>query len=137
MARISAEKKAEIVQMYLENTDIRYDDIAKHFGVSTDFVRRTVRAEVEAGNGIKPDRRKRKTLPSVELDEAELDEKHREALKAQHPRNLDWMEHVKPLHQHKQELEQRVEHKQAELDAAKQELRDFTATLRQLMEDTV
>lgn len=136
MARISAEKKAEIVRMYLENTDIRYDDIAKHFGVSTDFVRRTVKAEVEAGNGIKPDRRKRKTLPSVELDEAELDEKHVEALKAQHPRTSDWMEHVKPLHQHKQELEQRVEHKQAELDKAKQELRDFTATLRQLMEDT-
>lgn len=136
MARISAEKKAEIVRMYLENTDIRYDDIAKHFGVSTDFVRRTVKAEVEAGNGIKPDRRKRKTLPSVELDEAELDEKHVEALKAQHPRTSDWMEHVKPLHQHKQELEQRVEHKQAELEKARQELRDFTATLRKLMEDT-
>ena len=134
MARISAEKKAEIVRMYLENTDIRYNDIAKHFGVSTDFVRRTVKAEVEAGNGIKPDRRK--VLPSVELDEAELDEKHVEALKAQHPRTSDWMEHVKPLHQHKQELEQRVEHKQAELEKAKQELRDFTATLRQLMEDT-
>lgn len=131
MARISTEKKAEIVRMYLENTDIHYDDIAKHFGVSTDFVRRTVKAEVEAGNGIKPDRRKRKTLPSVELDE-----KHREALKAQHPRTSDWMEHVKPLHQHKMELEQKVEHKQAELDKAKQELRDFTATLRQLMEDT-
>ena len=136
MARISAEKKAEIVRMYLENTDIRYDDIAKHFGVSTDFVRRTVKAEVEAGNGIKPDRRKRKTLPSVELDEAELDEKHREALKAQHPRTSDWMEHVKPMHQHKQELELAVQHKQAELEAAKQELRDFTATLRKLMEDT-
>lgn len=133
MARISAEKKAEIVRMYLENTDIRYNDIAKHFGVSTDFVRRTVKAEVEAGNGIKPDRRK--VLPVVELDEAELDEKHREALKAQHPRNLDWMEHVKPLHQHKQELELAVQHKQAELEAAKQELRDFTATLRQLMKE--
>lgn len=136
MARISAEKKAEIVRMYLENTDIRYNDIAKHFGVSTDFVRRTVKAEVEAGNGIKPDRRKRKALPSVELDETELDEKHVEALKAQHPRTSDWMEHVKPLHQHKMELEQKVEHKQAELDKARQELRDFTATLRKLMEDT-
>lgn len=136
MARISAEKKAEIVRLYLENTDIRYDDIAKHFGVSTDFVRRTVKDEVEAGNGIKPDRRKRKTLPSVEMDEAELDEKHVEALKAQHPRTSDWMENVKPLHQHKQELEQKVEHKQAELEKARQELRDFTATLKQLMEDT-
>lgn len=131
MPRISAEKKAEIVRLYLENNGMAYKDIAGRFGVSTDFVRRTVKAEVEAGKGIKPDRRK--VLPVVELDEAELDEKHREALKAQHPRNLDWMEHVKPLHQHKQELEQRVEHKQAELDAAKQELRDFTATLEQLL----
>lgn len=136
MARISAEKKAEIVRLYLENNGMTYKDIAGRFGVSTDFVRRTVKAEVEAGNGIKPDRRKRKTLPSVELDEAELDEKHVETLKAQHPRTSDWMEHVKPLHQHKQELEQRVEHKQAQLDKAKQELRDFTATLKQLMEDT-
>jgi transposase-like protein len=135
MARISTEKKAEIVRMYLENTDIHYDDIAKHFGVSTDFVRRTVKAEVEAGNGIKPDRRKRKTLPSVELDEAELDEKHREALKAQHPRTSDWMEHVKPLNARKRELEENVQHKQAELNAARQELRDFTATLRQLMKE--
>jgi GTP-binding protein Era len=35
-----------------------------------------------------------------------------------------------------QELEQKVEHKQAELDRAKQELRDFMATMKQLMEDT-
>ena len=43
------------------------------------------------------------------------------------------MQYVTPLHKHKQELERRVEHKQAELDAAKQELRDFTATLEQLL----
>ena len=48
-----------------------------------------------------------------------------------------WVEdYITPLHKHKQELEEKVKHKQAELDAAKQELRDFTATLRQLMEDT-
>lgn len=135
MPRISAEKRAEIVAAYLENDGATYKEIGEQFGVSTDFVRRTVKAEVEAGNGIKPDRRKRKTLPSVELDETELDEKHVEALKAQHPRTSDWMEHVKPLHQYKMELEQKVEHKQAELDAARQELRDFTATLRQLMKE--
>lgn len=87
MPRISAEKKAEIVRLYLENNGMAYKDIAGRFGVSTDFVRRTVKAEVEAGKGIKPDRRKGR--PDAELDEAELDEKHREALKAQHPRNLD------------------------------------------------
>lgn len=48
----------------------------------------------------------------------------------------DWMQHITPLHKHKQELELAVEHRQAELEKAKQELRDFTATLRQLMEGT-
>ena len=54
-----------------------------------------------------------------------------------HPRTSDWMKHVKPLNAHKRELELAIEHKQAELDKAKQELRDFTATLRQLMEGDV
>lgn len=48
----------------------------------------------------------------------------------------DWMQHITPLHKHKQELVLAVEHRQAELEKAKQELRDFTATLRQLMEGT-
>ena len=35
------------------------------------------------------------------------------------------------------EADARIAAKQAELDAARQELRDFTATLKQLMEDTI
>lgn len=134
MARISAEKRAKIVAAYLENDGATYKEIGERFGINHNTISKIIRAELQAGNGIKPDRRK--VLPVVELDEAELDKKHREALKAQHPRTLDWMEHVKPLHQHKQELELRVQHKQAELDAAKQELRDFTETLKKLMEGT-
>ena len=134
MRKITAEQRAQIVQYYLENDGATYKDIAKKVGVNHCTISKIIRAELQAGNGVKPDRRK--VLPVVELDEAELDEKHVEALKAQHPRTSDWMEHVKPLHQHKMELEQKVEHKQAELDKAKQELRDFTATLRKLMEDT-
>ena len=131
MRKITAEQRAQIVQYYLENDGATYKDIAKKVGVNHRTISKIIRAELQAGNGVKPDRRK--VLPVVELDEAELDEKHREALKAPHPRTLDWMEHVKPLHQHKQELELRVQHKQAELDKAKQELRDFTATLEQLL----
>lgn len=41
------------------------------------------------------------------------------------------------LQQRKQELELTIEHRQAELDKAKQELRDFLATLKQLMEESV
>ena len=136
MSRISAEKRAEIVAAYLENDGATYKEIGERFGINHNTISKIIRAELQAGNGVKPDRRK-KTLPSVELSDDEIDAKHREALKAQHPRTLDWMEHVKPLHQHKQELELRVQHKQAELDAAKQELRDFTETLKKLMEGTV
>lgn len=136
MRKITAEQRAQIVQYYLENDGATYKDIAKKVGVNHCTISKIIRAELQAGNGITPDRRK-KTLPSVELSDDEIDAKHREALKAQHPRTLDWMEHVKPLHQHKQELELRVQHKQAELDAAKQELRDFTETLKKLMEGTV
>lgn len=130
MSRISAEKRAAIVAAYLENDGATYKEIGEQFGINYNTISKIIKTELQAGNGVKPDRRARtiKLPDGIEFE--------REALEAQHPRNLDWMEHVKPLHQHKQELEQRVEHKQAELDAAKQELRDFTATLRKLMEDT-
>lgn len=111
MPRISAEKRAAIVSMYLSDENITQKEVAEKFGVSVPLVAKIIQAEVQAGNGIKPDRRKKDT-------------------------DSPWMQYVTPLHKHRQELERRVEHKQAELDAAKQELRDFTATMRQLMEDT-
>lgn len=111
--RIDAETRAQIVQTYLENEGMTYAKVAKHFGIATESARRIIQDELEAGNGIKPDRRAKAEPPS------------------------DWMQHITPLHKHKQALELAVEHKQAELDAAKQELRDFTATLRQLMEGDV
>ena len=109
--RIDAETRVAMVEMYLSDDGIRYKDIAEKFDLSVGFVSRTIKKELEAGNGIKPDRR------------------------AKEPEN-PWMQYVTPLHKHKMELEQKVEHKQAELEKAKQELRDFTATLRKLMEDT-
>lgn len=131
--RIDAETKAAITAAYLSSDNVTYKDVAEQFGINLNTVRRIVGAQVQAGKGIKPDRR-----VNGELSDDALDQKHCDVIAAKdpHPRTLDWMEHIKPLHKHKMELEQRVEHKQAELEKAKQELRDFTATLKQLMEDT-
>lgn len=131
--RIDAETKAAIAAAYLSSDSVTYKDVAERFGINPNTVRGIVGAEVQAGKGIKPDRR-----VNGELTDDALDQKHGDVIAAKdpHPRTLDWMDHVKPLHQHKQELEQRVEYKRAELEKAKQELRDFTATLKQLMEDT-
>lgn len=109
--RIDAETRAAMTAMYLSDESMQFKEIAKEFGVSASFASRVIHDELKAGNGIKPDRRQKD------------------------PEN-QWMQYVTPLHKHKQELERRVEHKQAELDAAKQELRDFMATMKQLMEDT-
>jgi len=111
--RIDAETRAQIAELYLSDDSMSYAKVAKRFGVAMVTARRIIKEELEAWNGIKPDRRKEPELPS------------------------SWMQHVEPLHKHKQALELAVEHKQAELDKAKQELRDFTATLRQLMEGDV
>lgn len=119
------------MQTYLENEGMSYTKVAKHFGVATEPARKIIRQELQSGTGVKPDRRA-KSVPS----DAELDRIHEDKMD-KHPRTSDWMEHVKPIHAHKRELELAVEHKQAELEAAKQELRDFTATLRQLMEGDV
>lgn len=108
--RIDAETRAQIVQKYLAADGATYADIGRVFGINQYTVARIIRTELQAGNGTKPDRR------------------------AKEPEN-PWMQYVTPLHKHKQALEEKVKHKQAELDKAKQELRDFTATLKQLMED--
>lgn len=133
MPRISAEKRAAIVAAYLENDGATNEEIGEQFGITKSTVSKIIKAELQAGNGIKPDRR-----VNGELTDDELERRHDDVIAAKdpHPRTTDWMQHVTPLHKHKMDLERRVEHKQAELDAAKQELRDFTATLRKLMEDT-
>lgn len=133
MPRISAEKRAAIVAAYLENDGATYKEIGEQFGINHNTISKIIKSELQAGNGIKPDRR-----VNGELTDDALDQKHEDVIAAKdpHPRTSDWMAHITPLHKHKMELEQRVEHKQAELEKAKQELRDFTATLRKLMEDT-
>jgi transposase-like protein len=108
--RIDAETRAQIVQKYLATDDATYADIGRVFGINQNTIAKIIKTELQAGNGTKPDRR------------------------AKEPEN-PWMEHITPLHRHKQELENAIAHKQAELDAARQEYRDFLATLKQLMED--
>lgn len=107
--RIDQETKAAITAAYLSDDGATYAAVAAQFGISAAVASRIIQDELRAGAGIVPDRRQ-----------------------SEQP---EWMGHVTPLHKHKMALEQAVEHKQAELDAAKQELRDFMATLRQLMEE--
>jgi transposase-like protein len=130
---IDTETRAAMVQMYLSEPRMTHEKVAEHFGVSKGFAGKVIRMELQSGSGVKPDRRSKKIEPP---DDDVLDQIHEDKMD-KHPRTSDWMDHVKPLNAHKRELELAVEHKQAELDAAKQELRDFTATLRQLMKEEV
>ena len=130
--RIDAETRAKIAAAYLENDGATCKDIDAMFGlnhIAISKIIKAIKAELEAGNGIKPDRSAKPEPPS------ELDQIHEDKID-RHPRTSNWMEYITSLHKHKQELELAVEHRQAELEKAKQELRDFTATLRQLMEGT-
>lgn len=109
--RIDAETRAAIVEAHSDGAS--YRAIAQQFGVSYVTAQRIVLEYQEAGNNLRPKRiQKPETAP-------------------------DWMEHITPLHRHKQELENAIAHKQAELDAARQEYRDFLATLEQLMKEEV
>lgn len=132
--RIDAGLRDEIANAYLSDESVTVQALAQKYGYSTTTIHRIIKEYTKSGKGIKPDRRKK-------LTDEELDRQHAERMaekaKAEHPRTSDWMDHITPLHKHRQELENAVEHKQVELEKAKQELRDFLATLKQLMEETV
>lgn len=143
--KIDAVLREQIAAEYLADPTIRFLDLARKYKVSESSVQRFVADLVKAGKCVKPDRRqkspKRNHDGSEGITEAEMDQKHAEAMKKQnadrHPRTSDWVDHITPIHQRKMELENAIEHKQAELDKARQEYRDFLATLRQLMEESV
>lgn len=68
--------------------------------------------------------------------EAELDAIHSkkcEELRAEHAAATAWMEHIKPLHEHKRRLEAEVAAKAEELRKAREELDSYLATLKELM----
>ena len=128
--RIDAGLREEIANAYLSDESVTVEALAKKYCLSTTTIHRIIKEYTKSGKGIKPDRRKK-------LTDEELDRQHAERMaekaKAEHPRTSDWMDHITPLHQRKMELENAVEHKQVELEKAKQELRDYLATIRQLM----
>ena len=66
---------------------------------------------------------------------AEATEKHRKVMHEKHGTEAPWLSHITPLHQHKQALERRIAEKQAELDKAREEYRNFLATLEQLTKE--
>lgn len=66
----------------------------------------------------------------------ELDAKHAqrcEELRAEQAAATTWMEHIKPLHEHKRRLEADVAAKAEELRKAREELDSYLATLKELM----
>lgn len=134
--RIDAELRDEIANAYLSDKSVTVKALAEKYHYSVSTISKIINEYTTSGKDIKPDRRKEsKKLPT----DAELDQQHAERMAAQnaerHPRTSDWMDHITPLHQRKQELENAIEHKQVELDKARQEYRDFLATLKQLMEE--
>ena len=143
--RIDAELREQICEEYLADPTVRFLDLARKYKVSESTVQRFVADLVKDGKCVKPDRRRRSVKRNPDgsegITEVEMDTKHRKRMKAQneerHPRTTDWMDHITPIHQRKMELENAIEHKQAELEKAKQEYRDFLATLRQLLEENV
>lgn len=73
---------------------------------------------------------------STGASEEELDDKHAERceeLRAELAAATTWMEHVKPLHEHKRRLEAEVAAKAEELRKAREELDSYLATLKELM----
>lgn len=107
--RIDAATRAKVVEMYLADENATYAEIGRYFGINQNTISKIIKKELQAGNGIVPDRRQNEPEKSWVVD------------------------YITPLHKHKQELELAVEHKQVELDKAKQELRDFVATLERLL----
>lgn len=132
--RIDAGLREEITNAYLSDESVTVKALAEKYCYSVSTISKIIKEYTKSGKGIKPDRRKK-------LTDEELDRQHAERMaekaKAEHPKTSDWMDHITPLHQRKQELENAIEHKQVELDKARQEYRDFLATLRQLMEESV
>ena len=125
--------REEIVAAYFGEDKPTHEELAEQYHLSVHTIKKVVSDHIKAGAGVKPDRRCKRFTLTAQTDE-ELDKKHAEAM-PEHPRTSDWMDHITPLHQRKMELENAIEHKQAELDKARQEYRDYLATLKQLLEE--
>lgn len=121
--KIDDETRAKVIEMYYSGEYNGYKDVAKEIGLSAHVV----------GNIIKLDK------CTIGAEDDELDRKHVEVMlqsRQEHAEMTTWMEHITPLHKHKLRLEEEIAAKQEAFDKAKQEYRNFLATVKQLMEDT-
>lgn len=117
MARAKAYDDA-VYQMYMQG--MSYKQIGERLGIPKGTVASII-YRVRKSSGA---------------SEAELDEIHAkkcEEMRAEHVAATAWMEHVKPLHEHKKQLEKQVEEKAEELRKAREELDSYLATLKELM----
>lgn len=111
--RLDADTRQAIVDAYMSSESMTYAEVGRKFGVAYQTVCNIVKKHNEAGKGIIPDRRPHKQEPESLADI------------------------IKPLVSRKRELEERVTRKQAELEKARQDLRDYTATIKKLFEENV
>ena len=114
---------------------------AKALGCTLDDVRELA-VEIgcikEYGNTISVMKYKAAHSGYTTIDDDKLDAKHKaimEQKRKEHAEATSWMEHVKPLHQRKQEYEIEINEKRDELERVRQEYRNFLATIKQLMEE--
>lgn len=111
--RLDTDTRQAIVDAYMSSESMTYAEVGRKFGVTYQTVCNIVKKHNEAGKGIVPDRRQHK--------------QEQESL----------ADIIKPLVARKRELEERVTRKQAELEKARQDLRDYTATIKKLFEENV
>lgn len=120
MKRIDDETRGAILQAYFGG-GMTYKALAEQFGVSIPTVAKIIKAK----DGI---------------DLAEANRKHAEVMaqkREEHLAATTWMEHIKPLHDHKKALEELIAKREKEMDKARQEYRNFCATVEQLMKEEV
>lgn len=113
---ITDEMRSEIVRLRGEGMVLC--EIAEKLGISKTAVSNAIMVHKNDG---------------ISLEEAT--EKHREVMHEKHAAETSWMEHIKPLHQHKRELESRVRECEEALAKARQAYRNFCATINQLAEE--
>ena len=120
---ITDEMRSEIVRLRGEGMVLC--EIAEKLGISKTAVSNALLLVQNAA--------KQKHDEGISLKEAT--EKHREVMHEKHATETPWMEHIKPLHQHKRELGSRVRECEEALAKARQEYRNFCATITQLAEE--
>ena len=118
--RIDEEKMAAIAQAYQSGNQTARE-VAEQFGVSRSTATRAIPQYSGAPDAV------------IDRRHAEVMERRRQ----EHADATTWMEHVTPIHRHKQRLETEIRAKQEALDKAREEYRNFLATLRQLMEEMI